>query len=320
MPNARQQFLSLLNSQHDGLLEDFAALADRIRVLLLNADDSDGRIPPSRWRVLEQEIGALVLAYFLSLANNRAFIVGRDGSLTPQTPFMRRLWAGVEASAELAVARQAQIMRVGLRGREDLLRQLERARVYPPLLTSDAFHEAVLGARTLADRVLFAAAETRRKVTLLLREQLAEQRRSAAIADTMTRFLTSKLNVTHKPYGTTALYDAQRLQHGELTRAYGQLGLTAAAQNPFVTSVDWVTSARHKDIDLCDLNAAGSPYAVEDVPPYPGHGNCMCYLRYRVTGWNSAVAERLADTDVLNTRGALSPGFADWVLRGGGSA
>ena len=97
MANARQQFLSLLSSQHEGLVEDFDALAARIRVLLLASDDAEGRIPPSRWAALEQEIGLLVLAYFLSLASNRAFTINADNSLTPQTPYMRRLWAGVEA-------------------------------------------------------------------------------------------------------------------------------------------------------------------------------------------------------------------------------
>jgi hypothetical protein len=29
---------------------------------------------------------------------------------------------------------------------------------------------------------------------------------------------------------------------------------------------------------MCQDNEAGSPYAPEDVPDYPGHPNCQCEL------------------------------------------
>lgn len=40
--------------------------------------------------------------------------------------------------------------------------------------------------------------------------------------------------------------------------------------------IDWLDSA--SACPLCQQNAAGSPYAPVDVPPYPGHPNCRCYL------------------------------------------
>jgi len=41
--------------------------------------------------------------------------------------------------------------------------------------------------------------------------------------------------------------------------------------------VDWIDSP--SACPLCQQNAAGSPYAPEDVPPYPGHGGCRCDLQ-----------------------------------------
>lgn len=42
------------------------------------------------------------------------------------------------------------------------------------------------------------------------------------------------------------------------------------------TLVDWLDSA--SACPLCTQNAAGSPYAPRDVPPYPAHGRCRCVL------------------------------------------
>jgi len=40
--------------------------------------------------------------------------------------------------------------------------------------------------------------------------------------------------------------------------------------------IDWVTDGN--PCSACEDNEAGSPYASGDVPDYPGHPNCMCYL------------------------------------------
>jgi hypothetical protein len=40
--------------------------------------------------------------------------------------------------------------------------------------------------------------------------------------------------------------------------------------------IDWDTDS--SPCALCSDNASGSPYAPEDVPSYPGHGNCRCSL------------------------------------------
>jgi hypothetical protein len=50
-------------------------------------------------------------------------------------------------------------------------------------------------------------------------------------------------------------------------------GLGAFSQGVMVS---WIDSA--SACALCQENAAGSPYAPVDVPPYPGHRACRCFL------------------------------------------
>ena len=40
--------------------------------------------------------------------------------------------------------------------------------------------------------------------------------------------------------------------------------------------IDW--QAQASACPVCQQNAAGSPYAPQDVPAYPAHGNCRCDL------------------------------------------
>jgi hypothetical protein len=226
----------------------------------------------------------------------------------------------VTKATRQAVEQQAAILNNGLR-REPQVRNQLRAATRSPL---DRFpdylppYAVALDGRTLSERVISAAAETSRKVRLLLRELLAAGLPVREIDATLRQFMTGTLKAKRKPYGTTARFDAARLLRGETTRAYGAAGLTSAALNPFILSVDWVTSARHSKIDICDDHARNSPYAVDAVPPYPSHAHCLCYLRYRIDGRTQAVVNRLRESDLLNVRGALSPGFADLLLRSSG--
>lgn len=327
----RLQFLQLLASNEHLLDRDFETLAEQIRARLLASDDREGNIPPSRWQQVEAQVVAIILTYFLAATPNGGFTLSADGTLTPQSLYLRLLWGSTQRAAEQAVDQQAAILRRGLRGEPQLVNQL-RSAVRDPFASLDrlptnaqrvlsahrAPYEREVGGRTLADRVIRTAGETARKVRLLLREQLASGIPARQIAATMERFLTGKIPDKHRPYGTTARFDAARLLRGETTTTYGAVGLSAAALNPFVTEVDWVVSARHKEIDLCDQHAAGSPYALDAVPPFPGHGNCLCYLRYRVHRQTKAMVEALRGSELLRVRGVLSPGFAEFLLRSSG--
>jgi hypothetical protein len=56
--------------------------------------------------------------------------------------------------------------------------------------------------------------------------------------------------------------------------------LTAWKETGLVEEVDWVLAGNHEDEpdDECDDMAEGGPYAMDDLPEYPQHPQCMCLL------------------------------------------
>ncbi len=84
------------------------------------------------------------------------------------------------------------------------------------------------------------------------------------------------LIITRKPYGTKVNYDAMRLARTETTAAFGRATMAAARANPFVNGIRWNLSGSHPDIDPCDQRAGD--YTLRNVPLYPEHPQCLCFL------------------------------------------
>lgn len=328
---ARSLFLKLLRDGEQELRDNFQAFSERARTFLLNAADSQtGKIALQDWKHVEQQISGMLLYYFLDNGGS-AYTVVSNGALIPRTPFMRLLWRQVEQATQQAVAEQADALRRSLKNAPDILKALEQAKLDPflayYLLVDDdvdsLFEDYVPqydflrgDHKRLQDRVLLTAAETRRKVGLLISQQLSEGKTAKEIAAMLQQFLTGKLTAQNRPYGTTGFFDASRLLAGETTFANMRAGLMSAALNPLVTEVDWVLSNSHKVADECDTLAENSPYELKSVPPFPAHSQCLCHLEYRTHNRVAATVERLRGSERLNVRGALSPGFAELLLRG----
>lgn len=91
------------------------------------------------------------------------------------------------------------------------------------------------------------------------------------------------------------------LARTELSRAHGQGTIEAAELNPFVSGVRWNLSGRHPRADACDGNANGSSggkfpagvYRPSDVPTYPQHTNCLCFLTQEVFQKISSIVRQL---------------------------
>ncbi len=315
---ARSQFLQLLRSGETRLRDDFARLSDRARTYLLSVvDDATGKVPLSEQKKVEQQVGTMLLYYFLAQGAT-AYTLTANGTLIPTSPYMRLLWSQVSEATRTAVNEQAAQLRTSLAGSEDVMKKLANATVSPfaadsgmdgNLFTGYVAPYNVLWSdhRPLQDRTLLCAAETRRKVLLLLSMLLSEGRSAKEIADTLDQFMTDKLKGSNKPYGTTSLFDSSRLLLSETNYAYNHAGLISAALDPFVTEVDWVLSPSHRGQDICDEMASGSPYKPESVPPFPQHASCMCHLSFRRNNRRVATAEALR----------RDPARMNLLLRGG---
>lgn len=90
------------------------------------------------------------------------------------------------------------------------------------------------------------------------------------------------------------------LGRSELSRAHGQATVEAAELNPFVAGVQWNLSGSHPQADVCDSNASGSSgrlpagvYRPSEVPPYPQHPNCLCFLSQYVHRKTASIVKEL---------------------------
>ena len=81
-------------------------------------------------------------------------------------------------------------------------------------------------------------------------------------------------------------YGARRIARTETTRAFGQEAMRSARANPFVVGMKWNKSSSHRGSDVCDKNAQSRSFQMlgpgeywhEEIPPYPGHPLCKCFL------------------------------------------
>jgi hypothetical protein len=156
--------------------------------------------------------------------------------------------------------------------------------------------------KRLFDRIELAAVDVRRKVTLALQGWIAEGMTFRDIEARLRRFLTTGERTRYGDKGNAA---AMLLARSEVIETQRQTALASAALNPFVAEVDWVLSSGHREFDICDQHAAGSPYALADVPQR-SHPNCLCSLRFRVGR---------AQFDLPLVLNPLNPAFIDWLLR-----
>jgi hypothetical protein len=173
------------------------------------------------------------------------------------------------------------------RGRRNVVREQgggDRALWYDP------FHLFVdPNGYRLSDRVWRNSIEVRRNIDRVLDYHIPLGTSAVDIADILEKYLKPGAATwrTRKPYGVNGSYAARRLSRTEITAAAGRSFLNASLMNPYVEGVKWNLSPSHPKVDICDDNASGGPdgngvYAVEDVPQYPAHPHCLCYLTAEV--------------------------------------
>lgn len=138
---------------------------------------------------------------------------------------------------------------------------------------------------TLSGRIWRTGVATRQRLDALITQGINEGWSARRLARSVEQFLRpDRANLrTQRPYGSDGSFDAMRLARTEITRAHGQAVIISSNLNPFVTKIDWRLSGSHRVPDICDDMAAGGPYDIDKVPPYPAHPNDMCPLVSLVT-------------------------------------
>lgn len=322
---ARSSFLKLLRDGESHLHADFAQISDRARTFLMaSVDDATGKVPLQDWQKVQKQLAALILAYFVA-SDGFGYSVTR-GIVVPKSPYMRLLWAQVQAATQQAVNVDAAALLASLASARDVVAKLTNATVSPMIAfellddNGDVFANYTpqqdvrwQDNRTLEDRVLFAAATTRSRVNALVNQLLSEGKNAKEVADALRDYFNGTLQRTGFSNGA---FDASRLLGSETVFAHERARLLSAAANPFTEMVDVVLSPSHVREDVCDSVAGNSPYLLKDAPILGLHAGCLCSYRFHVNGKTKAVIERIRGTERLNVRGSLSPGFAELLLRG----
>lgn len=155
----------------------------------------------------------------------------------------------------------------------------------------------------LSDRVWRSRQAVRTQIDDILRQALAEGTDALEVADVLEQYLNPSLApirnadgklirnqarsvVTSAPgRGGMGSFSARRLARTEITRALGQSTIETAKRTPFAVGVRWSLSNRHPKGDECNDNAEHSSpglprgvYTTNDVPRYPSHPMCLCFL------------------------------------------
>jgi hypothetical protein len=171
----------------------------------------------------------------------------------------------------------------------------------------------------LSDRVWRTDEETRRRLDQLMAKMMSEGRSAQDIADAVSKYLipgkADKLVTTYQYFDNgnkvtqKAAYGAWRLARSEIARAAGWAQKMAALANPYVDKMDWVLSASHPRVDICDTLADGGPYPVEDAPVIvqDSHPMCICHTRSIVSQSPADVTNRLREALQESERLNLAP-------------
>jgi hypothetical protein len=140
---------------------------------------------------------------------------------------------------------------------------------------------------TLSGRLWRARQADRDAIEALLLECLARGLDALTTAKALEDYLTplGAATLTRTPRSGKGNYAARRLVRTEVTRAFGAGTIEGIAANEFTEGVCWNLSGTHRDEDACTEHAAGSSagmgpgeYRLNEMPTYPAHPHCRCYL------------------------------------------
>lgn len=321
--NHWQQHLAVMREADRDMTALFDQLAGQVATLVLREAGPDGMVPRTRLRAIQEAAGQAVHALFLgrSRTGQPAPFDVVMGRVVPLSPYVTVLWGAVERATRVAVDQQAQIMRKALAGAPDVLLALQTARQNPfavarlaseqagfrpnPFAQYDPLHRFVHpdGYR-LSDRIWRISGDARRRLDLLLQQQIAEGMGAFDMAKEIEQFLRvdRQIRRTNKPYGRDASYDAMRLARTEITAAGSRAGMMAAQMNPFVQEYEVVLSGSHPKVDVCDEEADGGPYPIEDTshtPPF--HPFCVTPGQLVETTQGPVPIEMVCDGDIVRT-------------------
>jgi hypothetical protein len=325
-------------AMYDRLGAELVTLAANItRLLLLAAtttNETGQRIIPNRARAKEQ-----LSARIWKEALRPYFIGPGDDPLKgtePQSPFMRLVVDGISGATAIQVDQQIALINrkasptvkawlTGPRPVEMATRRAVHELTDPRKPWYDPFHRWVdPNGHTLSERGWNTANEVRQSIDAFCQYHISQGTAAVDMARDLEAFLWPDAGAvrTQTPYGQDGSYWARRLARTEITAAAGRSTVNAALANPFVSGLKWNLSLSHPEPDICDTNAHGGEegdgtYAKNELPTYPGHPFCLCFVTQQVTKSPAEVSRILEEwiaADAPEARALRGAFNRDWLL------
>jgi len=330
-----------------GFREGFKAIlrpaVEQIGVVLNRYAGADGKIDPKRERQVLGAVGQIIDRVFVGSDGRHAYA---EDEATPLSPYAKLVNMWVAYITVKAVRNQQAWMKRHVP--EDVYNWLSRAKrptnvreidvsarmgkgfVPNAFAKYDPLHLWVdPNGYRLSDRIWRTDGDMRARLDAMIAEQIRNGNSAFNISKKAEQFMLPGRAAlrTDKPYGRDASYRGMVLGRTEIVHAHGEVTLMTARLNPYVTGMDWVLSASHPKIDICDqlatVGAGGGrlrePYPVDSFPAYPSHPQELCNIQSVVTATPAQVTEELRGFMQEGEEPPLTPAADDtllWLLLG----
>jgi len=324
-----------------GFREGFKAIlrpaAEQIGTVLQRYAGIDGKIDPKRERQVLAATGQIIDRVFVGFDGRHAYA---EDEATPLSPYAKLMNTWVAYITVKAVRNQQAWMKRNVP--EDVYNWLSRAKrptgvreidvsarmgkgfVPNAFAKYDPLHLWVdPNGYRLSDRIWRTDGDMRARLDAMIAEQIRNGNSAFNISKKAEQFMLPGRAAlrTDKPYGKDASYRGMVLGRTEITHAHGEVTLTTARLNPYVTGMDWVLSASHPKNDPCDVVATvgpgggrlREPYPMDNVPSYPMHPQCVLPGQMVTTVDGDVPIEDIQSGDlVLTHEGRYQPVQSSW--------
>lgn len=176
----------------------------------------------------------------------------------------------------------------------------------------------------LSDRIWDKSQQVRSSIGQVVQQAIAQGEHPVKVAELLERYVRDGANtfvveypnmMERMPLTMDLSYESLRLARTEMAAAFGEGVKEGAELNPSNAGVQWSISNAGVACEICKENAANDEdglgpgvYKVENLPDYPAHPNCLCYLTEVLEGTDTFV-DRLIE---WNRNPTSQPSIEQW--------
>ncbi|HBZ09128.1 MAG TPA: hypothetical protein DEO65_04460 [Bacillus bacterium] len=231
----------------------------------------------------------------------------RNEALTVEDKLIKLFDEGLKISVEAGMHQSKQATLSFLKKAHIDWKPIERAYFRANTAVVEKMKQRTIKGLNLSDRIWEKSQQVRISIGQIVQQAIAEGEHPVKVAELLERYVRDGANtfvveypnmMERMPLKMDLSYESLRLARTEMAAAFGEGVKEGAELNPSNLGIQWGLSNAGNACDVCKQNAANDEdglgpgvYKVENLPDYPAHPNCLCYL-----------SEVLEDTDAFVDR------------------